>query len=71
MNDDQNKDVMYQIRGMLESIQKEDPEQASIIFNLLSEVVKEFNSGKPLNIERKLYDLIDGAGYETKKNKKI
>lgn len=67
MADLQNKDVMHQIRGMLETIQKEDPQQAQIILNLLGEVVKEFNSGRTMNIERKLYDMIDGAGYETKK----
>lgn len=67
MADLQNKDVMHQIRGMLETIQKEDPQQAQIILNLLGEVVKEFNSGRTMNIERKLYDMIDGATYETKK----
>lgn len=67
MADIQNKDVMHQIRGMLESIQKEDPQQAQIILNLLGEVVKEFNSGRTMNVERKLYDMIDGATYETKK----
>jgi hypothetical protein len=67
MADLQNKDVMHQIRGMLEAIQKEDPQQAQIILNLLGEVVKEFNSGRTMNIERKLYDMIDGASYETKK----
>jgi hypothetical protein len=67
MADLQNKDVMHQIRGMLESIQKEDPQQSQIILNLLQEVVKEFNSGRTMNVDRKLYDMINGATFETKK----
>lgn len=65
----QNKDVMHQIKGMLEDLQKEDPQQAKIILNLLHEVVKEYNSGRPMNIEKKLYEMIDGeTSFETKKN---
>lgn len=67
MADLQNKDVMYQIRGMLESLQKEDPQQSQIILNLLQEVVKEFNSGRTMNVDKKLYDMINGATFETKK----
>jgi hypothetical protein len=67
MADIQNKDVMHQIKGMLESLQKEDPFQAQIILNLLQEVVKEYNSGRTMNVDRKLYDMIDGATFETKK----
>ncbi len=67
MADLQNKDVMHQIRGMLESIQKDDPQQSQIILNLLQEVVKEFNSGRTMNVDKKLYDMINGATFETKK----
>lgn len=67
MADLQNKDVMHQIRGMLESLQKEDPQQSQIILNLLQEVVKEFNSGRTMNVDKKLYDMINGATFETKK----
>lgn len=63
----QNKDVMLQIKGMLESLQKDDPQQAKIILNLLNEVVKEYNSGRPMNIERKLYDMIDAETFKTRK----
>lgn len=63
----QNKDVMQQIKGMLEALHKDDPQQTKIILNLLAEVVKEYNSGRPMNIEKKLYEMIDGeASYETK-----
>lgn len=67
MADLQNKDVMHQIRGMLESLQKDDPQQSQIILNLLQEVVKEFNSGRTMNVDKKLYDMINGATFETKK----
>jgi hypothetical protein len=63
----QNKDVMHQIRGMLESLKKDDPQQSQIILNLLQEVVKEYNSGRTMNIDKKLYDMINGALFETKK----
>lgn len=66
MSEVMNKDVMNQIKIMLESLQKEDPAQAKIILNLLQEVVKEFNSGRPMNIERKLYDMIDGETFDPK-----
>lgn len=67
MADLQNKDVMHHIRGMLESLQKDDPQQSRIILNLLLEVVKEFNSGRTMNVDKKLYDMINGATFETKK----
>ncbi len=68
MADIQNKDVMQQIKGMLEDLQKKDAQQAKIILNLLHEVVKEYNSGRPMNIEKKLYEMIDGeTSFETKK----
>lgn len=63
----QNKDVMHQIREMLESLQKSDPQQSQIILNLLQEVVKEYNSGRTMNVDKKLYDMINGATFETKK----
>ncbi len=65
-----NKDVMHQIKSMLESLQEEDPKQVKIILNLLQEVVKEYNSGRSMGIERKLYDMIDGETFETKKRGK-
>jgi rubrerythrin len=65
-----NKDVMHQIKSMLESLQEEDPKQVKIILNLLQEVVKEYNSGRSMGIERKLYDMIDGETFETKKKGK-
>lgn len=61
-----NKDVMHQIKSMLESLQKEDPVQSKIILNLLGEVVKEYNSGRTMNIDKKLYDMIDGETFESK-----
>ena len=66
MSNNQNNDVMVQIRSMLESLQENDPQQARIVLNLLQEVVKEYNSGRPMNIERKLYDMIDSDTFETK-----
>lgn len=66
----QNENVMHQIKDMLESLQKDDPTQSKIVLNLLQEVVKEYNSGRIMNVERKLYDMIDGATFETKKTKK-
>jgi len=66
----QNENVMQQIKGMLESLQKDDPKQSKIILNLLQEVVKEYNSGRSMGIEGKLYDMIDGETFETKKSKK-
>ncbi|MDB5124836.1 MAG: hypothetical protein JWP94_2965 [Mucilaginibacter sp.] len=63
----QNENVMQQIKGMLETLQKHDPQQSKIVLNLLQEVVMEYNSGIPRNIERKLYDMIDGETYSTKK----
>jgi len=64
-NHDDN-DVMFQIREMLEVIQKEDPQRYKIILTLLQEVVFEYNSGRPRNVERKLYDMIDGETYDKK-----
>lgn len=66
MADLQNKEVMTHIKAMLESIQTQDPKQYKIILSLLQEVVYEYNSGRPRNIERKLYDMIDGETYEKK-----
>lgn len=66
MSNSQNKDVMSQIRAMLETIQNDDPQQAKIVLNLLNEVVKEYNSGRPMNVERKLYDMIDSETFETR-----
>ncbi|HEY8781199.1 MAG TPA: hypothetical protein VIM16_06270 [Mucilaginibacter sp.] len=64
----QNENVMQQIKTMLETLQKHDPQQSKIVLNLLQEVVMEYNSGVPRNIERKLYDMIDGETYSTKKH---
>lgn len=66
----QNESVMHQIKGMLEQLQKTDPKQSKIIMNLLQEVVKEYNSGRSMNIEGKLYDMIDGETFETPKGKR-
>ena len=63
----QNENVMQQIKGMLETLQKHDPQQSKIVLNLLQEVVMEYNSGIPRNIDRKLYDMIDGETYSIKK----
>jgi hypothetical protein len=67
----QNENVMQQIKGMLETLQKHDPQQSKIVLNLLQEVVMEYNSGIPRNIERKLYDMIDGETYSTKKQPEL
>ena len=67
MTEVKNKDVMHQIKSMLESLKEEDPVQAKIILNLLQEVGNEYNSGRTMNIERKLYDMIDGETFEKKK----
>ena len=66
----QNKDVMQQIKGMLKSLETEDPQQYQIILHLLQEVVLEYNSGRTRNVDRKLIDMIDGETYEKKKSKK-
>ena len=67
----QNKDVMHQIKGMLESLRNKDPEQYQIILHLLQEVVLEYNSGRTRNVDRKLIDMIDGATFEKKKSQKV
>ncbi len=69
MGNIQNKDVMQQIKGMLKSLETEDPQQYKIILNLLSEVVLEYNSGTPRNVERKLIDMIEGETFDKKKPK--
>lgn len=66
---EQAKDVMQQIKEMLQSIEKTDPQQYNIVLKLLQEVMLEYTSGNPRNIEGKLYDMIDGETYETKKKK--
>lgn len=66
-NNIQNKDVMHQIKEMLETLQKEDPQQTKIILHLLDEVKKEYTSGRTMNVEKKLYDMINGETFVTKK----
>ena len=65
MDEIKNKDVMHQIKKMVETLHNDDPSQAKIIQNLLQEVVNEFNSGRTRNIEKKLYDMIDGETFES------
>lgn len=65
----QNEKVMVQIRSMLKSLQESDPQQCKIILFLLQEVYKEFNTGVPGNIDRKLYDMIDNETFFSTKTK--
>ena len=54
-----NKDVLNRIEEMLDDLKASDKQQFKIVIQLLDEVFKEFNSKRPRNVDKKLYDLID------------
>jgi hypothetical protein len=59
INTSQHEDVMVKIGEMLASVKENDQPQYEIILEYLGLIFKQFNSGKNLHIERKLYDMID------------
>lgn len=57
--DSKNTRVWEQIRTILGDIKQSDPAQYQIIMDTLDLIYKEYNSGRDLRCEQKLYDAID------------
>ncbi|MBN8544912.1 MAG: hypothetical protein J0L60_02165 [Ignavibacteria bacterium] len=57
--DSKNTQVWEQIKTILGDIKQSDPAQHQIIMDTLDFIYKEYNSGKDLKCEKKLYDAID------------
>lgn len=54
-----HEQVMEQIKAMLGNIKEVDEQQHMIILELLNLVFVEYNTKKNMNVDRKLYELID------------
>jgi len=67
INKQQHLGVMKQISELLQDVKDSDPAQHDIIIDFLSLVFKEYNSGKKLNIDKRLYDMIDAEVLRTLK----
>lgn len=62
-------EVLNQIKTMLSELEEKEPDQYEILLALLQEVFLEYNSNQKRNIEKKLYDLIDGkSSFKLKTN---
>lgn len=55
----QDKAMLKQVKEMLDELKSTNKEQYEIIVELLLMVYREYNSGQKINIEKKLYDMID------------
>jgi hypothetical protein len=56
-----DNDALKQIKSLLSELEKNDKVQYEMLLAILQEVYLEYNSGQKRNIEKKLYDIIDGA----------
>lgn len=57
--DSKNTKVWEQIKSILVDLKQKDPAQYQIMVDTLDIVFKEYNSGKDLKSDKKLYDAID------------
>lgn len=56
-----DNDALRQIKSLLSELEQEDKVQYEMLLTILQEVYMEYNSGQKRNIEKKLYDIINGA----------